>query len=219
VRAAANGGPGSRVRRPSQGGMRIRAGVAPAAARLESSRYSPIVTSLARLAIRSPHLSPIVTSGSGRLRGFCDSETWIDRGTHVIAGNTCKSPTFAMSSVSRGSARVWDSACASESQSAEAAGQRLRVQQEARGAPAQTIALSRSRAVRLSGPGRRPRLSRNWHRWFGVRIRRITSETAASWSRSGAGWKRVDRDAGRGPWPVCVVECASGASPSRSSHG
>jgi hypothetical protein len=105
VRAAANGGPGSRVRRPSQGGMRIRAGVAPAAARLESSRYSPIVTSLARLAIRSPHLSPIVTSGSGRLRGFCDSETWIDRGTHVIAGNTCKSPTFAMSSVSRGSAR------------------------------------------------------------------------------------------------------------------
>jgi hypothetical protein len=41
VRAAANDGSGIRVRRPSQGAMRIRAGVAPAAARLESFRYGP----------------------------------------------------------------------------------------------------------------------------------------------------------------------------------
>jgi hypothetical protein len=39
VRAAANGEPGRRVRRPSQGGMRIRAGVTPAATRLAISRY------------------------------------------------------------------------------------------------------------------------------------------------------------------------------------
>ena len=61
----------------------------------------PIVTSLARSAIRSPHLSPIVMSGSGRLRGFCDNETWIDRGTtsstaaqrsrhHVIYGGAAR---------------------------------------------------------------------------------------------------------------------------------
>jgi hypothetical protein len=50
----------------------------------------PIVTSLARLAIRSPHLSPIVMSASGRLRGFCDNETWIDRRTHVIYGGAAR---------------------------------------------------------------------------------------------------------------------------------
>ena len=33
----------------------------------------PVVISLARSAIRSPHLGPIVRSGSGRLRGFCDT--------------------------------------------------------------------------------------------------------------------------------------------------
>ena len=53
--------------------MGIRAGVAPGAVRLESSRTGPVVISLARSAIRSPHLGPIVRSGSGRLRGFCDT--------------------------------------------------------------------------------------------------------------------------------------------------
>ena len=33
----------------------------------------PVVISPARSAIRSPHLGPIVRSGSGRLRGFCDT--------------------------------------------------------------------------------------------------------------------------------------------------
>jgi hypothetical protein len=61
----------------------------------------PIATPLARSAVRSPHLSPIVMSGSGRLRGFCDKETWIDRGTrhlrrcgrprhHVIYGGAAR---------------------------------------------------------------------------------------------------------------------------------
>jgi hypothetical protein len=50
-----------------------------------------------------------------------------------------------------GSAPVWDSACASESQSAAAAEQRLRVQPEAGVVPARTIALSRSRASATLG--------------------------------------------------------------------
>jgi hypothetical protein len=54
---------------PARGGMRIGAAVRPLGSRAPGT--GPIVTSLARLAIRSPHLSPIVMSGSGRLRGFC----------------------------------------------------------------------------------------------------------------------------------------------------
>jgi hypothetical protein len=59
VRAAANGGPGIRVRRPSQGGMRIRAGVAPG---LESSRYGPDCDFACAISDPDPHLSPIVMS-------------------------------------------------------------------------------------------------------------------------------------------------------------
>jgi hypothetical protein len=50
VRAAANGGLGSRVRPPGQGRMRIRAAVRPVGSRGPGT--SPIVTSLARSAIR-----------------------------------------------------------------------------------------------------------------------------------------------------------------------
>jgi hypothetical protein len=62
VRAAANGGPGIRVRRPSQGGMRIRAGVAPGAVWLESSRYGPDCDFACAISDPDPHLSPIVMS-------------------------------------------------------------------------------------------------------------------------------------------------------------
>jgi hypothetical protein len=82
VRAAANDGAGHRVRRPSQGGMRIRAGVAPAAARLESSRYR----FRSRLRVRDWRSAVLISApswfqGSGRLRGFGDTDTWIDRDT------------------------------------------------------------------------------------------------------------------------------------------
>jgi hypothetical protein len=61
--------------------MRIRAGVAPAAARLGSSRYGPDCDFARAISDPELHLSPILMSGSGPLRGFCDNETWIDRGT------------------------------------------------------------------------------------------------------------------------------------------
>jgi hypothetical protein len=61
--------------------MRIRAGVAPAAARLESSRYGPNNDFDCAMSDPEPSPQPIVVSGSGRLRRFCDKETWIDRGT------------------------------------------------------------------------------------------------------------------------------------------
>jgi hypothetical protein len=54
---------------------------APAAARLESSRYGPDYDFACAISDPEPHLSPIVMSGNGPLRGFCDNETWIDRGT------------------------------------------------------------------------------------------------------------------------------------------
>ena len=63
------------------GEWRIRAGwlLRPLGSRAPGT--DPIATSIARLAIRNPHLSAIVVSGSGRLRGFADTETSIDRGT------------------------------------------------------------------------------------------------------------------------------------------
>jgi hypothetical protein len=54
----------------------------------------PIVTSLARSASR--HLSPIVMSGSGRLRGFCDSETRITRGTRHLRRCSDRATTSSM---------------------------------------------------------------------------------------------------------------------------
>ena len=84
VRAAANGGPGSVA--DGQGGMRIRAGVAPAAARLERSGYGPDCDFACAISDPEPSPQPIVMSGSGRLRRFCDDETWIDRGATSIYG-------------------------------------------------------------------------------------------------------------------------------------
>jgi hypothetical protein len=98
---AANRRPGIRGRRPSQGAMRIRARVAPAAVRLRSARYGPGCDSACAISDPEPSLGPIVRSGNGRLRGFCGSETWIARGTtsstavlrsrhHVIYGGAAR---------------------------------------------------------------------------------------------------------------------------------
>jgi hypothetical protein len=80
VRVAANGAPGSVA------DCLTRAGCGSGQAWLlrplgsRAPGTGPIVTSLARSAIRSPHLSPIVMSGSGRLRGSAIRDR-IDRGT------------------------------------------------------------------------------------------------------------------------------------------
>jgi hypothetical protein len=78
---------------------------------------------------------------------------------------------------------------------------------------------SSGRLSRANSPRCRPRLSRNWPRWFGVRIRRITSETARALEPIGCEGRSVwivTLDVGRGR--SCVVECASVASLSCSSH-
>jgi hypothetical protein len=80
VRAGANGGPGVPLRRPSQAGcgsghawlLRPLGSRAPGAGQ--------IVTSLARSAIRSPHQHQRDCQEAVVCEGFCDNETWIDRG-------------------------------------------------------------------------------------------------------------------------------------------
>ena len=90
-----------RGRRCSQGGMRIRAGVAPGAVRLESSRYGPGCDFAC--AVSDPEPSPR-PHREVRKRSFARVlryETWIDRGTtsstavqrsrrHVICGGAAR---------------------------------------------------------------------------------------------------------------------------------
>jgi hypothetical protein len=67
--------------------MRIRAGVAPAAARLESSRYGPDCDFACAISDPERHLSPVVMSGSGLCGGSAITRTGsIGAARHPMAG-------------------------------------------------------------------------------------------------------------------------------------
>jgi hypothetical protein len=108
VRAAANGGLRSRVR---SAGQRPGCGSGQAwLLRPLGSRAlgtGPVGTSLARSSIRSPHLSPIVMSRSGRLRAFCENETWIDRGTTSLRRCSDRGTTSCVAVAARRSCGPW----------------------------------------------------------------------------------------------------------------